>query len=167
VGVPGLRSSHGGGGGDGGGGGGGVDVASDTNTVTGADADAHADGRARGSTLTEHVAGAAQCGSPTVVIGILSNADPRGRVLRQVLRNTWFKLADPHRVTIRFIHSVKPGDAVPADLTAEANTHGDMLFLPVDPGSRKGYSDGAHPSNLLERVQAFLRWVTINCGDYR
>lgn len=87
-------------------------------------------------------------------------------MLRQVLRETWFKLADPHRVTIRFLLSAKPATIIDSDLLAEAHAHQDLLFLPVDPGHRKGYS-GGKPSNLLERVQAFMRWVGRSCGNFR
>ena len=76
------------------------------------------------------------------------------------------RLADSQRVTVRFLLSVNPGTNPDATIAAEATEHGDMLFLPVDPGSRRGYSDGdGQTSNLLERVQAFMRWTTDSCGE--
>ena len=49
-----------------------------------------------------------------------------------------------------------------AALLRENQGTGDLLFLPVLVGNRRGYS-GGKPSNLLERVQAFMRWVTVAC----
>jgi hypothetical protein len=113
------------------------------------------------------VGGASACGSPTLVIGVLTKADAKGAGLRRVLRETWMRLADARRVTVRFILSVRPGTSPDADVASEATDHGDMLFLPVDPGHRRGYSDGdGQTSNLLERVQAFMRWTADSCGAY-
>jgi hypothetical protein len=44
--------------------------------------------------------------------------------------------------------------------------HKDLLFLPTEVGTRKGYNPGhtnKGMSNLLERVQSFMRWTTASC----
>ena len=68
---------------------------------------------------------------------------------------------------IRFILSVSPGKEPAAELVTENIEHQDLLFLPVDKGTRKGYNPGHNngPSNLLERVQAFMRWTTASCTE--
>lgn len=68
---------------------------------------------------------------------------------------------------IRFILSVSPGKEPAAELVTENIEHQDLLFLPVDKGMRKGYNPGHNngPSNLLERVQAFMRWTTASCTE--
>lgn len=84
-----------------------------------------------------------------------------------MLRDTWFKLVtDRCAVVIRFIFSVTPGTEPAAELVTENIEYNDLLFLPVDKGTRKGYNPGHNPggvSNLLERVQAFMRWTTKSC----
>ena len=115
----------------------------------------------------EAVSGGAKCGcgtsAPTVVIGVLSQDGDKGLQRRKVLRDTWMRLApDKCDVVIKFIMQVTPGVQVPPELARENDQTNDLLFLPVIVGNRKGYS-GGKPSNLLERVQAFMRWVTVAC----
>eukprot|EP00039_Didymoeca_costata_P011453 m.160852 g.160852 ORF g.160852 m.160852 type:complete len:409 (-) comp15176_c0_seq3:582-1808(-) len=119
------------------------------------------------ATPEENFLGATECGSPTLVIGVLTSAkDHRSPKLRQTLRNTWFKLVSEDRVTIRFLLSLKPGENIPESIQQENEEFNDILLLPIDPGSRKGYS-GSGPSNILERVRAFFRWTKASCGSYR
>ena len=118
----------------------------------------------------EHYGGTTTCGCgtrPTVVVAILTENHPTSAERRQVLRDTWFKLVtDRCAVVIRFIFSVTPGTEPAAELVTENIEYNDLLFLPVDKGTRKGYNPGHNPggvSNLLERVQAFMRWTTKSC----
>ena len=87
-------------------------------------------------------------------------SDPR----RQVLRASWFKLADtnPGAVTIRFLLSQPSDEPIDPELLDEIAEFNDILVLPVGAGTRKGYS-GSGPSNILERVRAFFRWAGRTC----
>jgi len=123
------------------------------------------------TTTPEAFSGNAQCGKFDVVIGVLSSETDKGKMLRQVLRDTWFKLADTgfndhHRssgVTIRFLLSLPPGETISVEIASELKQFNDILLLPISPGTRKGYSGGNKPSNILERVRSFMRWSSERC----
>ncbi len=110
--------------------------------------------------------GSVTCGcgdrAPTVVIGVLTEDNAAGAERRQVIRQTWAALVEPCDAVVRFLLSIKPGTRVPAPLLAENKVHHDLLLLPVDPGTRRGYH-GSEPSNLLVRVQHYFKWATGAC----
>eukprot|EP00040_Diaphanoeca_grandis_P022614 m.121927 g.121927 ORF g.121927 m.121927 type:complete len:462 (+) comp28890_c0_seq1:385-1770(+) len=114
----------------------------------------------------ENFSGASHCGKYAVVIGVLSSATDKGKFLRQTLRETWFRLADTQEggVTIRFLLSLPPGDVISEEIAAELKQYNDILLLPIAPGTRRGYSGGPGPSNILERVRSFMRWSTQSCA---
>ena len=103
-----------------------------------------------------HVPHSAECGIQndlTLFIAVLAAPTGRSRRSRQVLRDTWFKLADPRRVAIRFFLALDEHGNPPADVTEEADTKQDIVFV----DTRDAYK------NLFRKVNLIFKWICDKC----
>jgi hypothetical protein len=73
-----------------------------------------------------------------------------------VIRETWLNLPVPTgRVVVRFLLALNSTGHVPAAMLAEAETHGDMVFL----DTLDAYK------NLVRKVHLFFEWVAARCPN--
>ena len=70
----------------------------------------------------------------------------------QVLRDTWFKLANP-RVAIRFFLALNDEGQVPDDVIDEADTKKDMVFVDTTDAYK----------NLFRKVNLLFKWICDYC----
>lgn len=90
-----------------------------------------------------------------LVIGALAAPTPRSLQARNTLRKTWFNFPNLKKtVTIRFLLAMNEHKKVPENLIEEADTNGDMIFLPTM----------EHYDNLAEKVRQFFLWSADNCA---